>query len=510
MATTKYALNTTPSNQKRHTNVATVRALKGGIHFEIACYRNKVLSWRSKIETDIGEVLQIEQIFTNVAQGQLASKKDLDKAFGNSDRAAAIRHVLDHGELQVSEEEREHAQESMFRDVAAIVVDKSINPENNRPYTLTMIQNAMKEIHYSVNTNKGAKSQALDVIRRLKAVMPIARAKMKVRLECPTGMWIRVCEEISSEGIALQLLPEAGGGDADTDTDTSQNVVDNTVFSAVSEATNKSTADDDADGSNVYTPTAPAVSETEREAISSFDFLIDPEAYRPLQVVMENVCGARGFVQVLQLNASVASVAPNVAAAGGAGAGSSADSNAKASDDVAFTTASLPAAAEDEDDEDDEEGNAYNSDQLAGLHIGTNKAGKREKRAAKESKMAKEAEAVLLKARLERDAEREKKKAHAALLEADSNSTEAEAVFPVSAPSPSVAPGSGALQHVAPLGGLKACNTCGGAFDAAAYREHFRSEWHRFNLKVKMKNKKPINEAQFLALSVEALALFNM
>jgi len=501
MATTKYALNTTPSNQKRHTNVATVRALKGGIHFEIACYRNKVLSWRSKIETDIGEVLQIEQIFTNVAQGQLASKKDLEKAFGNSDRAAAIRHVLDHGELQVSEEEREHAQESMFRDVAAIVVDKSINPENNRPYTLTMIQNAMKEIHYSVNISKGAKSQALDVIRRLKAVMPIARAKMKVRLECPTDMWMRVCEEISSEGISVQLLPDAGA-DSGENAGAHESIAGNTVFSAAYEATDESTAATTASEREAAADSAdsreiPAASVAPgKETISSFDFLIDPEVYRPLQVIMESVCGAKGFVQVLQLNASSAP-----------GAVPTADSYvAKAGEDVAFASSTMPAGA---DDEEDEEEGAFNSDQMAAQHTGTNKAGKREKRAFKEAKMAKEAEAVLLKARLERDAGREKKNANATMPVADATSAAEEgvgAVFPVSASTTA----SVVVQPVASLEGLRACNTCGGSFDSASYREHFRSEWHRFNLKAKMKNKKPINEAQFLALSVEALALFNL
>lgn len=58
----------TPINQVRLTNVAYVRLQKRGKRFEIACYRNKVLNWRNKIETDIGEVLQIDTIFTNVSK----------------------------------------------------------------------------------------------------------------------------------------------------------------------------------------------------------------------------------------------------------------------------------------------------------------------------------------------------------------------------------------------------------------------------------------------------------
>ncbi|KAL0314399.1 UNVERIFIED_CONTAM: Ribosome maturation protein SBDS [Sesamum angustifolium] len=38
-----------PIGQKRLTNVAVVRLKKHGNRFEIACYKNKVLSWRSRV-----------------------------------------------------------------------------------------------------------------------------------------------------------------------------------------------------------------------------------------------------------------------------------------------------------------------------------------------------------------------------------------------------------------------------------------------------------------------------
>lgn len=38
---------------------------------------------------------------------------------------------------QVSEQERGAQLESIFRDVASIVTDKTVNPENNRPYTVS-------------------------------------------------------------------------------------------------------------------------------------------------------------------------------------------------------------------------------------------------------------------------------------------------------------------------------------------------------------------------------------
>ncbi|KAL5076844.1 hypothetical protein RYX36_015828 [Vicia faba] len=73
-----------PVGQKRLTNVAVVRLKKHGTRFEIACYPNTVLSWRSGVEKDIDEVLQSHTIYTNVSKGVLAKSKDLNAAFGTN------------------------------------------------------------------------------------------------------------------------------------------------------------------------------------------------------------------------------------------------------------------------------------------------------------------------------------------------------------------------------------------------------------------------------------------
>lgn len=48
--------------------MAVVRLHKTGKRFEIACYRNKVVNWRNRVETDLDEVLQIESVFENVSK----------------------------------------------------------------------------------------------------------------------------------------------------------------------------------------------------------------------------------------------------------------------------------------------------------------------------------------------------------------------------------------------------------------------------------------------------------
>ena len=101
-------MGTGPLIQKRLTNIAVVRLKRCGKRFEVAAYKNKVVNWRNKVETDLNEVLQSTTVFSNVSKGIVASTKDLEEAFGTDDPAKACLIVLDKGELEVSgESERE-------------------------------------------------------------------------------------------------------------------------------------------------------------------------------------------------------------------------------------------------------------------------------------------------------------------------------------------------------------------------------------------------------------------
>lgn len=257
------------------TNVAYVRLQKKGKRFEIACYRNKVVSWRNKIETSLLEVLQVQTVFTNVSKGMLASSHDLIEAFGTADQSLVCKEILDKGEMQVSEQERGALLESIFRDVASIVVEKSINPENNRPYTISMIQTAMRQIHFSASVSKSSKSQALEVIRKLKAVMPIARASMHLRLVCPSSS-ASIIRDRALKELGLTMPGEDGRKSNTSDGDSSQ--VDDMVMMEVQ---------------------------------------VDPEYYRKLEELVAVCSGGKGRVEVLHMRVQSSAAAPASSAATG-------------------------------------------------------------------------------------------------------------------------------------------------------------------------------------------------
>ncbi|KAG0300175.1 hypothetical protein BGZ98_009385 [Dissophora globulifera] len=187
-----------PNTQIKLTNVSIVRYRKGGMRFEIACYKNKAMEWRNGVEKDLGEVLQIDNVFLNVSKGQAANKEDLKKCFGTEDRNVIILEILKKGAVQVAEKERTTMLDGMYRDIATTVAEKCVNPETKRPYPVTMIEKAMAELHLSVDLSRSAKSQALDVIKQLleKKTIPIARAQMRVRIAVPSKDGKRIKDKL--------------------------------------------------------------------------------------------------------------------------------------------------------------------------------------------------------------------------------------------------------------------------------------------------------------------------
>jgi ribosome maturation protein SDO1 len=199
----------------------------GKKRFEIACYKNKVLEWRSGNETDLDNVLQIPNVFLNVSKGQAAPSQDLAKAFGNEKSLDdIILEILNKGDIQVGEKERQAQLDRVHTEVIDIVAGKLVDPKTKRVYTTGMIEKALDQlssqshlpqkeassgtatpttpaegsegkakqkalpIWTGVVTTKSSKSQALDAMKALIAhqPIPVARARMRLRITCPTNV----------------------------------------------------------------------------------------------------------------------------------------------------------------------------------------------------------------------------------------------------------------------------------------------------------------------------------
>ncbi|KAJ4373370.1 hypothetical protein N0V83_003665 [Neocucurbitaria cava] len=293
-----------PSNQIRLTNVSLVRMKKGKKRFEIACYKNKVLEWRNKIEKDLSNVLQIENVFLNVSKGQVAPKSDLEKAFPKKSVEEIIKDILENGELQVGEKERNAELERTKNEVIDIVAGKLVDPKTKRVYTTGMIEKALDQLSSQaaaqqgdksdkgdksetaehgedkgkakelpkwtgIVTNKSAKSQALFAMKALIAhqPIPVARMQMKLRITCPTS--------VLKQAIKTAPKAQAGGGDEKASTGT----VKDAILGFMEKVESQDTLG------------------AEWEAVG----LVEPGAFKGLNELIEGQTKGRGNVEVLEM-----------------------------------------------------------------------------------------------------------------------------------------------------------------------------------------------------------------
>lgn len=277
-----------PLHRARHPTLSI-----GKKRFEIACYKNKVLEYRNKIETDLSNVLQIENVFLNVSKGQVAPKADLDKAFGKKPIEEIIIDILENGELQVGEKERNAELERTKNEVIDIVAGKLVDPKTKRVYTTGMIEKALDQLSSQaaaqqgekegaaeneakakelpkwtgIVTTKSAKSQALFAMKALIAhqPIPVARMQMKLRVTCPTS-------------VLKQALKNAPKSQAEGEEKTSGTVKD-AILGFMEKVENQD------------------VMGAEWEAVG----LVEPGAFKALNEFIENQTKGRGNVEVLDM-----------------------------------------------------------------------------------------------------------------------------------------------------------------------------------------------------------------
>ena len=474
---------TQPVNQVRLTNVAVVRMNYHGKRFEVACYRNKILNYRQRIETDLSEVLQTDRVFTNVSKGLFAPSKDLQKAFKTTDQEEVCRIILDKGQIQVSDMERSATLENTAKEIANYISTKCVHPVSNRPYTTNQIRDAMKKAEISVQPTsaRSVKQQFLDCVKILqkKKVLDICRAKMELAfvLPQPNRQRLQAVEYLLARDAKAIISADSGSG-----TNTTGMFNDERIH-----------------------------------------FLIDPSQYRVVDAIAKSENGAKleilrqtvtqeGDVDVnleLERNSTLLQQRNQNS--------SSLENNDDNINSVQRTgTQSVHDLADNFNQlrfkDEDDDGNDY---EYEPQHVeSTANMRKKNKKAAKKSKKAKrreKEEASIRKERIEAEKARQEERAFRLGLDKDGNGSSsndvnvAEAVIMMTQDVPcSLVSGGDGGNRIETVSDRKSCNTCGGSFTPSQYRSHFRSDWHRYNIKLKMKGVAPIDEKEFLMSDSDA------
>ncbi len=132
---------------------------------------------------DIMSALQSTNIFYDLRKGTVASKSDVQSAFGTTDIYEIAKKIIFSGEVQKTQDYRDQEREKKIKQIVSLIV-KNASDQNGRPYTEERIRNAINEIHYHFD-NRQIEKQMQEVVNKLKEIIPLKIETKKVRLTIP-------------------------------------------------------------------------------------------------------------------------------------------------------------------------------------------------------------------------------------------------------------------------------------------------------------------------------------
>ncbi|MEM2952861.1 MAG: ribosome assembly factor SBDS [Candidatus Bathyarchaeia archaeon] len=167
---------------EKHT---VARITKDNEHFEVLVKPEKALDYRLGKISAISEVLITETIFSDASKGTKVSEEALRKAFGTTDQLKMADIILKKGTLQLTTEQRRKMIEDKRRQIIAFISKNCVDPRTNLPHPPLRIEQAMEQIHYSIDPFKATEEQAREIIKLLRQLLPLKMEQISVSVHIP-------------------------------------------------------------------------------------------------------------------------------------------------------------------------------------------------------------------------------------------------------------------------------------------------------------------------------------
>lgn len=148
-------------------------------------------------ENDLNEVLQTDKIYTDVGKGELAKKKELEEHFKNMTYEEITKLILDKGEIQVSEKEREMSFSNVKNEIANIIVEKTFDLDTGLKFSQQMVVQALDDCCFVAKSDKSTKAQALLAIKVIqeRKILKMERKFLEVQMTIKENKFSNQTEE---------------------------------------------------------------------------------------------------------------------------------------------------------------------------------------------------------------------------------------------------------------------------------------------------------------------------
>ena len=160
------------------------RIKQAGKNFEIIVDLDDALKFKK------GNISSIEaegdRIFTDSKKGFVASKADLEKAFGTDSISEITERIIKKGEILLTHEYRNEEKEKKLKQVIDFLTKNAIDPQTKLPQTETRIRNALEESKINIK-NEPIEKQIDEIIKEVSKIIPIKIETKKIKITIPAS-----------------------------------------------------------------------------------------------------------------------------------------------------------------------------------------------------------------------------------------------------------------------------------------------------------------------------------
>jgi ribosome maturation protein SDO1 len=161
------------------------RIEKGGHTFELLVEPNLAMEVKHGKEVDLGNLLAVERVFKDARKGDEQGKDIVQKVFLTTDMKEVAEKIIQHGEVQLTTEQRRAMLEKKRAEIFNFISRNAINPQTKTPHPPQRIQNAMDEAKVHIDAFKSTEEQIEEIVKALKPIIPISMEKIDFAVKIP-------------------------------------------------------------------------------------------------------------------------------------------------------------------------------------------------------------------------------------------------------------------------------------------------------------------------------------
>ncbi|MEM1545881.1 MAG: ribosome assembly factor SBDS [Candidatus Methanomethylicia archaeon] len=156
-----------------------------GEHFELIVDPNKAFDYKMGKRINLSEILISDEIYKDAKKGLKASEESLIKVFKTLDVSKIASTILLKGQVPLTAEQRQKLIDVKRKQIIAFISKNCIDPRTNLPHPPTRIELAINETHISIDPFRDVEEQAIEVIKALRAVLPLKVAQVIAKVKIP-------------------------------------------------------------------------------------------------------------------------------------------------------------------------------------------------------------------------------------------------------------------------------------------------------------------------------------